>query len=176
MGVFDSKKQSETDPEYFNVQLHMVRIWAERTDGIWLYVEQAMADRADQPYRQRVYQVHRREDGKLVSEVFLLPGKPEEVLKFAGAWKAEEPLRELSPEKLVGKAGCAMVMTAVGEGVFKGGTEGKNCPSELRGASYAVSEAEITPKQLRTWDRGYDKQDKQVWGAKKGPYVFDRQE
>lgn len=175
-GTFDSKQQSETDPQYFNVQLQMVRIWPDRADGVWLYVEQAMSATPAAPYRQRVYQVHRRADGKLVSEVFLLPGSREEVLKFAGAWKSDKPLADLTPDRLVARAGCGMVMTAKPDGTFTGGTDGKNCPSELNGSSYAVSEAVVTPTQLRTWDRGYDADGKQVWGAKKGPYLFDRKD
>jgi len=32
----------------------MVQIWEERTDGYWLYVEQAIAGYQDKPYRQRI--------------------------------------------------------------------------------------------------------------------------
>jgi hypothetical protein len=175
-GSFGSTAQSQQDPDYFDIRLHMTRIWAERTDGIWLYVEQATAPAPARPYRQRIYQVHRRGDGKLVSEVFLLPGTmPEQQTNFAGAWKDATKLAALTPEKLTHKAGCAMVLDEKPDGTFEGGTQGKNCPSELRGATYATSEAVITPKGLRTWDRGYNATDKQVWGAEKGPYIFDRQ-
>jgi hypothetical protein len=174
-GSFNSKAQSEADSSYFNVLLHMVPIWTDRTDGIWLYVEQAMSTTPDAPYRQRVYRVLRRDDGKLVSEVYLLPGSREEVLKYAGAWKSDKPLDGLTPDKLISRAGCEMILSANPDGSFKGGTQGKNCPSELNGAAYATSEAEVLPRQLRTWDRGFNSSDTQVWGAKKGPYIFDRE-
>jgi hypothetical protein len=32
----------------------------------------------------------------------------------------------------------------------------------------------MTPSQLLSWDRGYDKEGKYVWGAEKGGYVFDK--
>lgn len=177
VGAFASTKQSEADKSYFDIRLHMVRIWADRTDGIWLYVEQARADLINKPYRQRVYRVHRLAGGALESAVYLLPGEMEEQQKnWAGAWKLERPLAEISPEKLIAKVGCELVLKEQVDGTYAGATDGKKCPSELNGATYATSEAIVTPAGLRTWDRGYDKDDKQVWGAKKGPYIFDREE
>lgn len=178
-GSFASTAQSKADLSYFDIRLHMARIWTTRTDGIWLYVEQARADLLDQPYRQRVYRVHRREDGTLVSEVYTLPGTmPEAQARFAGAWQPAKAgvFDTLKPEELTHKTGCEMLMKEKPDGTFEGGTDGKKCPSELNGASYATSEALVTPKGLKTWDRGYGKDDKQVWGARKGPYLFDRVE
>lgn len=58
---------------------------------------------------------------------------------------------------------------------MRGATTGDGCGSALRGAAYATSEVVLTPDTLRSWDRGYDKAGKQVWGAVKGPYVFVKQ-
>ena len=59
--------------------------------------------------------------------------------------------------------------------VWTGSTAGKECGSDLRGASYATSEVTISSSTLESWDRGYDAADKQVWGAEKGPYIFARE-
>lgn len=56
-GRYSSQSQSHMDPAYFDVRLGMRRIWRERTDEHWLYVEQAMATALDRPYRQRVYRI-----------------------------------------------------------------------------------------------------------------------
>jgi hypothetical protein len=175
-GAFASTKQSKTDLSYWDIRLHMVRVWADRTDGIWLYVEQARADMLDQPYRQRCYRVYRREDGQLVSAVYNM--SPELGEKLANVWKGDvnAAFKGLSPSDLTLKAGCEMLLNEQADGTYKGGTDGKKCLSDHAGATYATSEATITPKGLRTWDRGYDDTDKQVWGAKKGPYIFDRQD
>lgn len=175
-GSFASTAQSKDDPDYFDIRLHMARIWNDRTDGIWLYVEQAVAERPEAPYRQRVYRVYRRDDGKLVSAVYTLPGTPVQLhKKYAGAWKDVTKLKDLTPEQLTLRAGCEMLMEELPNGNFRGGTEGKNCASDLRNASYATSEADVSPQLLKTWDRGFNAEDKQVWGAEKGPYHFDRQ-
>ena len=47
--------------------------------------------------------------------------------------------------------------------------------STLRGATYAVSDVTLSATQILSWDRGYDAQDNQVWGAEAGPYEFLRQ-
>ena len=44
-----------------------------------------------------------------------------------------------------------------------------------RGASYATSEVELREERITSWDRGYDGEGLQVWGATEGPYRFDRQ-
>ena len=71
-GHFSSQKQSVEDTAYYHISLHMTRIWDERTDGIWLYVKQAMASRADKPYRQRVYQLGQKDTNLFTSEIYTI--------------------------------------------------------------------------------------------------------
>jgi hypothetical protein len=59
--------------------------------------------------------------------------------------------------------------------VFVGSTGATSCGSDLRGAKYATSEVTLSKKQLISWDRGFDSNGVQVWGAKKGGYIFDKQ-
>ena len=169
-GTFSSKKQSEVDTTYFHVVLHMQRIWPDRTDGIWLYVEQAMATSPEKPYRQRVYRLRRYEERFFESAVFTL-NAPEPVI---GAWKDSTVFAALSPSDLPAKRGCEVFLRKTAEG-FTGSTEGMACASDLRGASYASSEVTITPRFVLSWDRGFDNTGKQVWGATEGPYVFMRE-
>ncbi len=174
IGSFDSTAQAEADPEYFAITLHMAEVWKERTDGPWIYVEQARAELADKPYRQRVYRLSALPGGRVQSEVFELPGTMDEVVKnYAGAWKLERPLSGLSPEKLVSRQGCAITLKRDEKtGAWIGSTDGNSCLSTLRGAAYATSEVTMTRTMLQSWDRGFDASGKQVWGATKGPYVF----
>jgi len=60
------------------------------------------------------------------------------------------------------------------EDTYEGSTEGNNCESDLRGAKYATSEVKISKDGIISWDRGYDAEGKQVWGAEKGGYIFKR--
>lgn len=172
VGSFSSAAQAAADAEnYMDIRLEMVRIWPERTDGAWLYVEQAAASALERPYRQRVYRVHRTGANEFRSEVYTLPG---DALAFAGAHNDAGKLAGLKPESLTLREGCALTLHRSADGSFNGGTSGGGCASDLRGASFAVSEAHIGPEGLRTWDRGYDAKGVQVWGATEGPYRFVR--
>jgi hypothetical protein len=171
-GSFSSFAQAQADSDYFDIRLEMAPVWLERSDAIWLYVEQARADHLDRPYRQRVYRVSERADGALVSEVYTLPSP----LRFAGAFRQERPLAALSPDSLTAREGCAIVLRPRPDGSFAGATEGRACPSDLRGAAYATSEVVIRPGEMVSWDRGFDAEGKQVWGATKGGYVFRKAE
>ena len=173
-GSFSSAKQAAEEEGYFDIRLHMTPVWLGRSDGPWLYVEQARGDSLDKPYRQRVYRLAARTAGALreyVSEVYELPGDP---LVFAGAWRDPPKLDALNPSALVARSGCEVVLHEK-DGGFEGSTVGRNCPSSLRGASYATSEVRLTKEGLVSWDRGFDAEGKQVWGAEKGGYRFLRE-
>ncbi|MCA3004058.1 MAG: chromophore lyase CpcT/CpeT [Planctomycetaceae bacterium] len=171
-GHFSSAAQAQADPEFFDIHLHMASIWPELAgeDTHWLYVEQARGDMLSRPYRQRVYRLVRTGQDRFRSDVFILPG---DAARFAGAFAKPELLSGVAPAQLSFREGCSLNLVATADG-FVGATEGTGCASELRGASYATSEATIGPDGMVTWDRGYDKDGKQVWGAVKSGYRFLR--
>jgi hypothetical protein len=171
-GSFSSAAQAAADSAYYDIRLEMAPIWTDRSDAHWLYVEQAVGGMTDKPYRQRVYRVDQGDDGDFTSAVFTLPD-PE---RYVGAWKQEKPLAELSPDDLELRQGCTVVLQFDGQGQFTGGTEGTGCASGLRGAAYATSEVTVGPGRIESWDRGFDAEGVQVWGAEKGPYIFLRGE
>lgn len=169
-GSFSSAAQAERDVSYFDIRIHAVRIWNDRADGAWIYLEQAAADSLDRPYRQRVYHVTRLGADLFESRVFAL----EEPLQYAGRWREETPLTELAPGDLLPREGCAVLLRAIDADSFSGSTLGRLCTSSLRGASYATSEVVVQAGGLTSWDRGYDADGAQVWGAEDGPYAFER--
>lgn len=169
-GSFSSAEQAAADKNYRHVVLHAVRIWPERADGPWLYVEQALADAPEQPYRQRVYQLARRPDDSFASRVFTLA----DPVAATGAWRHPAPLAALSPAALTPREGCTVFLHAMPDGSFVGRTEGNGCASELRGAAYATSEVTLTSTEMLSWDRGFSSAGKQVWGAPTGGYRFKR--
>jgi len=169
-GSFSSQEQSLKDTNYFDIRLHMKRIWKNRTDGIWLYVEQASALKIDKPYRQRVYHLTKADDNTFESAVFTF----ENPLNYAGDWKKDEPLAGLKPDMLSRRDGCSVFLKKNGEDGFSGSTLGTSCESDLRGAKYATSEVVITKDGVVSWDRGFNEKNKQVWGAETGGYIFKR--
>jgi hypothetical protein len=170
-GSFSSRRQAAADSSYFDIRLEMVRIWKDRKDGYWLYVEQAAAGNLGKPYRQRVYHLTALREGFYKSVVYAIP----DPLRFAGEWQNEAPLALLSPDSLQARGGCDVVLQQSAPGEFAGGTVGRSCESSLRGAAFATSEVTIRRDRIESWDRGFDESGTQVWGAEKGPYVFVRQ-
>ena len=168
-GTFSSAAQAAEDPEFFAVSLHMTPIWTDRQDGRWLYVEQAVSDAPDRPYRQRVYVVDEVAPGLFETRVYTLPD-PGSVI---GAWRTDAPLNDLNPDDLEEREGCSIVLRRRDE-AFIGSTLAWLCSSSLRGASYATSEVMITPAGMVSWDRGFSVDQKQVWGSVTGGYVLDR--
>jgi len=169
IGSFSSEEQAELDTNFYNIHLKMVQIWNERDDAIWLYVEQAASWALDKPYRQRVYKLTKDDNGTIESAVFSLT----DPLRFAGVWKEKHPLNQLTPDSLAKREGCAIILENK-DGIYLGSTIEKRCTSNLRGASYATSEVRIEENVLTSWDRGFNENDEQVWGAETGPYIFKK--
>ena len=167
-GTFDSAAQAAKDSSYYNISLKMVPIWPERTDGRWLYVEQALASTPDQPYRQRVYRVEQTGPKTFASHVYTLDVPAD----FVGADVPGPARNALTFDRIALKEGCEVVLTKGPTGGYTGQTGMGTCASNLRGAQYAHSEVSVHRGQLVSWDRGYDKNGVQVWGAEQGGYVF----
>lgn len=166
-GTYSSEKQSIEDKEYFNISLRMTPIWKKK--GHYLYVEQAMFEKQDSPYRVRIYKVSQR-NNEFISEIYTLKNEKE----WIGKWKTPEAFDNLAESDIELKPGCEVILKKQPDGTFIGQTGEKTCPSELRGASYASSKVTVTPTQILSWDQGFDKDGKQVWGAIKGGYIFDK--
>ncbi len=165
-GTFSSEVQARADSSFFHIRLTMTPIWKDRKGEYWLYVEQAEAGNLARPYRQRIYQLVTTARG-IESRVYTF----DHALAYAGK---PESVESLTPDQLMLRAGCEVILKRRDAKAFVGATEGKDCASELRGAAYATSEVLITPEYLITWDQGFDASGNQVWGSTKGGYRFDR--
>jgi CpeT protein len=167
-GSYSSQTQSEKDSAYFDIRLQLVPCWTERAGEYWLYVEQAMSTTMDKPYRQRVYQLMLQNDTTIASIVYTIKGGD----RYIGDYKKVNPLQGLPVDSLEARTGCAVLLHRYGKKFYKGSTNKSDCESSLRGASYATSIVSVFRKKLVSWDQGFDKEGKQVWGAVKGGYQF----
>jgi CpeT/CpcT family (DUF1001) len=166
-GKYSSIAQSKADTNYFNISLVMTPIWKDRTDGKWMYVEQALGTKLDKPYRQRVYHLQHPSKNIFTSDIYTI----KDAMSFAGAQNDDTKMQKLSFDKIELKEGCTVTLTANGD-IFEGGTNADHCPSDLRGAKYATTKITLKNGKLVSWDQGFDASGKQVWGAEKGGYIF----
>ena len=164
-GSFSSAEQAKENSDYYDISLHMVPIWQEK--GNYLYVEQALTSQPEKPYRQRVYKVYEKENGTYISAVYTIKN-PE---NWIGKWQSPEAFISLSESDIDLKEGCEVVLQKSGN-QYKGKTGIKTCSSEMRGASYATSIVTIEKNRIMSWDRGFDANDNYVWGAEKVGYIF----
>lgn len=169
-GSFSSHDQSIVDTSYYDVRLEMVEIWKHRSDGRWIYVEQAIAENLNKPYRQRVYKLTEQEDGSVRSRIFSVPNPQ----RFIGDYENHTLLALLSPDSLIAHEGCDVILIKITNTTFKGSTDEGKCVSNRSGAAYTTSEVILTDDKMISWDRGFDENGRQVWGATKGGYVFKK--
>ena len=167
-GSFNSRNQSLTDSNYYDITLHMYPIWGINNN--FIYVEQSVSSMQEKPYRQRIYEIKRNSDSTFTSVIYKLPNDS----LFVGAWRDTSLFRDLKISELTRLDGCEVILKNVGEKHYLGSTDEKSCPSVLHGASYATSEVEILNDKIISWDRGFDIDDNQIWGATNGGYVFNK--
>ena len=169
-GSFSSEEQSKIDTAYFDIRLEIIRIWEDRSNGIWLYVEQAAASSLERPYRQRIYRLKETGENLFKSEVYEI----EEPLRFTGVWRKENPFYGDADDILQKRPGCSVRLKKIGNQTFFGSTVDKECLSDWGGATYATSIVTITENGMITWDRGFDENDNFLWGAEKAGYYFQK--
>lgn len=169
-GFYRNRAQVASDPNFAEIELHVVPIWPGRADGRWFYVEQVAAETPDAPDRQRVYRLTAEAD-RVVGEVYAFRGNAEQ---HVGAWTRSNPLLGLAPADLDFRDGCTLHFERLPDRTYAGQTRGQTCVSRLRGASYVTTELTVGQEGIARWDRGMTHGGVQVWGPATGPYRFDR--
>lgn len=168
-GSFSSMAQAQQDTQYVAVNLNIVPVWEERT-GNWFYAEQSKVKNPDQPVQQRMYRVVQlsSERFKILDYTFRNPQV------FAGKWETPKFFDEYPEEIVRIKEGCGIFLNRKSFKHYEGETFGTDCFSDLQGADYMTSQLEIWSDMIKRWDRGWNKEDEQVWGPVDGPYQFVR--
>lgn len=166
-GSYTTAAQAARDPRYDTVEAEVVRIWPDRTDGVWVYQEQAIINREGltpaqakaQPYFQRVGHIHRGADGRLRRDNYSLKAPK----AFVGRGAA------LTPADL-GPAGCHNILERVAAGFWTARTE--TCANGYTGAVEMRSLSVQTADTYANWDRGFAADGTRVWGPADGGYIF----
>ena len=97
-GSFENATQADADPTFARLSLNACRVWPDRTDGRWIYVEEAPEGDLDRPTRQEMRRIRIDDQATLVSEVFAFPAgsTPPQVGAPQKVRGAREPRRRRS--------------------------------------------------------------------------------
>jgi len=169
-GAFNNQEQARQTQSYSYVYMYHIPIWRGRTDGYWFYVEQTMGDHIDHPYRQRVYHLTRVNKDLMENKIYRIQDAPH----FVRAYETLEVLDHLTPENIFLTPGCSIILRRLNNDSFAGSTLGEGCSGEFRGAMYTTSQIVINEHRIISWDRGYDRTGKQIWGETMGGYIFSK--
>ncbi len=175
IGHFSSEAQHAADPRYDWAEARIVRIWPARTDGVWLYQEQAIvsapgllpAEARRRPYFQFVARLTQIGPGLLRRDNFRVLDKA----KWLGMTPTDVRQAALTPADLAAPS-CHNRMEQVALGVWTGRTE--SCTNAYKGAAWMQSLSVTTHDSYINWDRGFDAANSRVWGPAAGGYKFLR--
>jgi len=172
-GTMDTSAQAKTNPKFSTVYMTTCRITLQgkpADDSIFLYQEQSLQPDQSKPYRQRFLQLSVSPYSQSVrSQAF----RPKQLQRWAGFCNQPAADRQVSVAEL-GQPVCSVFLRRSGEN-YIGNTPADGCPANVRGAVRITNHIVLYANGMDTWDRGFDAQGKQVWGAQSISYQFRRQ-
>jgi hypothetical protein len=174
-GVMDTSAQAAINSKAPNVRMTTCRIQvtdvasANADESIFLYQEQALSQDLSKPYRQRFLQLSPSLYSQSVRSRSFKPANP-------SAWTGlcNKPTADRTIQfKDLGNPVCNVFLKRSGND-YIGNTPIDGCPAKVRGAVRITNHIELRSIGMDTWDRGFDANGKQVWGARAESYQYRR--
>ncbi|MEM9054930.1 MAG: CpcT/CpeT family chromophore lyase [Pseudomonadota bacterium] len=173
LGLWSSAEQS-SDPGYDWVQSEKWRILEDRTEGVWIYQENAIwgpnaetvPEEAPQPYFQVVIQFRDLGQGLLHTTTYRVKDR-------AGALSFSRGEADAFDADWIGEVACMGLVQRIGEGFWNGQAR---CPNGYKGGVRVESYSVRAPGQHVNWDRGFNAAGEHIWGPAEGGYIFKRRE
>lgn len=176
IGVMDTTEQAAAIPDAPSVRMTTCQIEVKETEEmnqlsptIFLYQEQALMDKLEQPYRQRFLKITSSENQQQVESITFKPKQPKNLIGLCNQPKSE---RVMTTEEL-GENHCSVFLQQKGSS-YLGKTQAEGCASHYRGAVKITNTITLNEVGMDTLDRGFDAAGKQIWGAENRPYQFRR--
>lgn len=168
-GVMDTSAQQAKNPQAPNVRMTTCSVRVTDSEATFLYQEQALAQSLDRPYRQRFLRVAPSAAEDTVESKSYKPSNPQ---NWSGL--CNKPLEEriVSLNEL-NDAECSVFLVPVAN-LYVGHTQAGGCATNVRGAVRITNSVFLHATGMDTWDRGYDADGKQVWGAGGQAYQYRR--
>lgn len=172
IGVMDTSAQASANPKAPSVRMTTCRVQitdnpTQTISSAYLYQEQALMNSLDKPYRQRLLQIKPSAGDRTVESKSFKPQNPETLI---GLCNKPETQRVI-PFSNLGESVCSVFLKPTDKG-YLGETPPQGCPVNVRGAVKITNSILLHSEGMDTWDRGYDAQGNQVWGAENQSYQY----
>jgi hypothetical protein len=173
VGAMDTSGQANANPDAPNVRITTCKIRVEdatslnRSQAVFLYQEQALSQRLSQPYRQRFLRIAPSANSLGVESAVFKPPTPKAWIGLCGKPEAERVIQSSD----IGVSNCSVFLQRSREN-YIGETVAGGCPSDYKGAVRIKNRIVLHQAGMDTWDRGFNANGNQVWGAKDKPYQF----
>jgi hypothetical protein len=163
----DTSAQAKVNPERVNVRMTTCKIQStDDPNSVYLYQEQALVDKLNQPYRQRILNIIPLKEDKVESRSYKLINEKQ----FIGFCSKPEGDRLLTKSDL-DSAVCSVFLRPVVT-IYVGETPSVGCPANVRGAVRITNRIILHNLGMDTYDRGFDAEGNQVWGAVNDSYQY----
>ena len=169
-GSFSTSLQAEMDSNYDALSMDVCRLQIPELGQRVLYFEQTTLGSANRVQSQKLFSID--EDGNRVAMRYLAM-RPELEAALVGVCEAPESA-EIDLAMVAKADPCTLWITPEGEDQYGGGTVGTECTTSIDGVDYETSYMVIEPLNIELWERGWNSEDRQVWGPENGPYQFER--
>ncbi len=174
-GIMSTADQAATVPNAPDVQMTTCRISLADSQPasniVFLYQEQALAGKLAKPYRQRFLQLSPSPYSQSIRSLSYRPNDPTVFINFCN-----KPLKERAVRlQKLGSPVCSVFLKRSSDATYIGNTPVDGCPAHFRGAVRITNQIVLSKTGMNTWDRGYDGNGKQVWGAKAEAYQYKKQ-
>lgn len=158
-GDFSNAQQYKENPEAsVRVDMHTRRIWPERSDAVWFYVEQLSPQMPSEPLSQRIYKITQPSPNIVECEMMYFEG----MKAYVGDWKKPNPLSDVKIAQLESLENCSIPLDRLSSVRFKGGN--KNCLEPFGVQIHHTDlEVELSPNSIITVQTGYTKEGRQVF-------------
>jgi hypothetical protein len=156
-GNYDVVSHSSSEAKALCIQ----RIWEDKTNGIWFYVELQNADNSEL-IEQYIYLASDITYGEFSLDTYI----PKKAEKVAGACENPDLLLGLTPFDLSYVDGCSIFLTYDGF-QYEGSSNGGTCVVNKTTGEYKVKQFKLTSDELTILEKLYDTTGSQI-GDKNG--------
>lgn len=175
-GVMETSAQAQAIPDAPSVRMTTCEVKVNNTDssvqhykGVFLYQEQALTRNLSKPYRQRILNILPSIDKNSIESVSFKPINPKNWIGLCHKPLSERVINSQEIENV----NSSVFLKPVGT-EYIGETQPGGCIINFKGAVKVTNTIKLYQNGMKTQDRGFDAQGKQVWGAENRSYQYQK--